>query len=460
MKVLKFAALLQESGWTSPAYICVDEQGIITSIGDVPPEDGSVTIVELPHIAMPGFPNSHSHAFQFAMAGLTEGTGDSHTTDDFWSWRQLMYSLAQKINPEAMEDIAAYLYSQMLCSGYTAVAEFHYLHHNPSGNHYSDRAEMSRRLLSAARRAGIDITLVPVYYRTGNFNKPAFAQQRRFICQGVDAYRQLIEAVERAVAEYPNAKMGVGVHSLRAAPIEDVQAIFSEKFSTLPLHLHISEQTGEVDACLAVHGRRPVQLLFDLVTVDQRVSLVHCTHLNAEEVALLAKSQANVVLCPTTEGNLGDGFFPFVEFLRQGGRFSIGSDSQVSLCFRKELQFLDYGQRLLTRKRNIVCDGSNEQSGDLLYWNAVVSGQQAMLGSQQRPLNVGSPMNAVLIDPERLVSPEHSGGKFLSSFIYAQDHKAMVGTICRGELVVDRGRHREEDVLFPRFAAAMRTLLA
>jgi formimidoylglutamate deiminase len=370
-----------------------------------------------------------------------------------------MYDLALKVSPEAVESIATYLYSQMLCFGYTSVAEFHYIHHDPKGHPYTDPGELSKRLLSAAKSAGIDITLVPIYYRTSNFGKDALPEQRRFISKRVEDFYRLLDSVNRALVNYPNARLGIGVHSLRAATIDELKDVFSGGFSHLPAHVHVSEQMAEVSACLAIYKKRPVELLFESISIMERMNLVHCTHINSHEMTLLAKSGANVVICPTTEGNLGDGFFPLVEYLKQGGRFSIGSDSQVSLCFRKELQLLDYGQRLLTQKRNVSCTGPNQESGAELFWNALATGQQALCGRRQMPLSIGQPLNVLLIDDNKLLETGLPGEKFLSSLIFAYDHKILAGTMCRGKLIAKDGRHLRESEFFANYRKTIFSLL-
>ena len=458
MKHLKFKAILLEAGWLVPAYVSIDHQGVIQSISKDAPLDPLCLIEDVPFLALPGLSNSHSHAFQFAMAGCAEGTVRGHEQDDFWSWRQLMYDLALKIGPEAMEDIATYLYSQMLCYGYTSVAEFHYIHHDPQGRPYADPAELSRRLLSAAAKAGIDITLVPIDYRTSNIGIDALPEQRRFISKSTDEYYRLLESVRVAVGYYGTAKMGLGVHSLRAASIDEIKDIFTTSFNDLPVHMHISEQLAEVNSCLAAYKMRPVELLFDRMPITQRVNLVHCTHIDSNESKMLAESGANVVICPTTEGNLGDGFFPLVDFLKRDGHFSLGSDSQISLCFRKELQFLDYGQRLLARKRNVSCTEADQESGSRLFWNALRSGQQATRGCRDIPISVGQPLNLILLEENRLAEQGMPGPKFLSYFVFASDHKEIAGTMTRGKIVVMNGRHTNESAFLSKYRTAVNGL--
>ena len=310
--------LLRRGGWLEPAYVAVDAQGRILQVVDAAPA-ADIHVEEIPGYAIPGFQNAHSHAFQYAMAGLAEHLPAQAARDDFWSWRQAMYGLAQRVSPDEVEAIASMLYSEMLRCGYTAVTEFHYLHHDVSGAPYKNPAEMGARLMAAAARAGIHLTLVPVLYRQGGFGRPAMPAQRRFLADGLDSYARLLEATHAAAARQSGTLVGVGVHSLRAVPPDEVRALLGQPF-TGPAHLHVAEQSQEVKDCVAHLGQRPVAWLLANLPLDQRFNLVHATHLDADEVQQLAATDATVVLCPSTEGNLGDGFYPLQDYLAPAGR--------------------------------------------------------------------------------------------------------------------------------------------
>jgi formimidoylglutamate deiminase len=324
MKFYRFNAILQKEGWVNSVFVGVDSGGTIAYLNTVAPADSVETVNGF---ALPGFQNAHSHAFQFAMAGTTEKHA-AGTQDDFWTWREAMYNCALNMDPDQMEAIATMLYAELLRNGYTHVAEFHYLHHDKSGDHYGNYAEMGERLIAAAATAGIKITLVPIFYQKGNFGIDPYRQQRRFISRTTDDYFHLLDDSASAVTKYPDAKLGFGVHSLRAVDASAVLTTFHQGPQSLPFHLHAAEQLKEVEDCKAFLNKRPVEWLIENLPLNDRCNIVHCTHLNDSEVSLLGATSANVVLCPGTEGNLGDGIFRLVDFAKSAGTWSIGTDSR------------------------------------------------------------------------------------------------------------------------------------
>ena len=278
---------------------------------------------------LPGIPNIHSHAFQRAMAGLAERQGAPH--DSFWTWRERMYGFAARLTPDTLRDIAAQLYVEMLEAGYTAVCEFHYLHHQPDGRPYADPAAMSLALVEAAREAGIRLTLLPVLYMAGGFDGRALAERQRRFGHDLPAYRRLVDAL--LPHEDATLRIGLAMHSLRAVPQAPLREVLSDRpgGAGRPLHIHIAEQVLEVEECVAARGARPVEWLLDHAEVDADWTLVHATHLSATEMRALAATPAVVAICTTTEANLGDGLFPLGDFLAAGGRIGVGSDSNVSV---------------------------------------------------------------------------------------------------------------------------------
>ncbi|MFQ6018586.1 MAG: formimidoylglutamate deiminase, partial [Kiloniellaceae bacterium] len=329
---------------------------------------------------LPGMPNLHSHAFQRAMAGLAERAGPGD--DSFWTWREAMYGLVRALTPEQLEAIAAQLYVEMLKSGYTAVGEFHYLHHDPAGRPYADLAEMSRRVIAAAGAAGIGITLLPVLYGYGGFGgAPADEGQRRFL-NDPERVLKLVEALLADHRDDPRAAVGIAPHSLRAVT-PDTLAVALAGLDALdkqaPVHIHVAEQNKEVHDCIEWSGERPVEWLLGNVELGPRWCLIHATHMTEEETARLARSDAVAGLCPTTEANLGDGVFPAPAYLAAGGAFGIGSDSHVSVSPIEELRWLEYGQRLIHRRRNLLAGGAAAPSvGALLYRGALGGGARAL----------------------------------------------------------------------------------
>jgi len=362
---------------------------------------------------LPGMPNAHSHAFQRAMAGLGEAAAGG---DSFWTWRERMYELVQGMSVDRLEAVATWLYVEMLQAGYTSVAEFHYLHHGPDGRpHPGDPAAASRALLRAARTAGIRLTLLPVLYRWGGFgDRPPSAAQRAFV-HDLDAFEALFLTLGAEVAATPNATLGLALHSLRAVRLDEAQRAIEMVDAHLgrgPVHIHVAEQRGEVEACLAHTGRRPVALLLDELAIDDRFALVHATHVDPEERARLAESGATVVICPTTEANLGDGLFPLAPFLAEGGRLAVGSDSQVSRSPWEELRWLEYGQRLAREARAVAASAHEPHPGARLYRAAVAGGARA-LGHAPGGLASGAPADLLVLDPDAPCLATAPGGDAL-----------------------------------------------
>ncbi|MCJ7466203.1 MAG: formimidoylglutamate deiminase, partial [Maribacter sp.] len=339
MKVYHFKGLLQHTGWLKNASVTINLEGIITNISSFDPTNTSLDIIN--GFALPGFQNAHSHAFQYAMAGLAEKHGVRGGQDDFWGWREAMYQLALGVDPDQMEAIATMLYAELVRHGYTNVAEFHYLHHDKNGRPYANRAEMGSRLIAAAKTAGIGITLIPIFYQKGGFGQEPNERQRRFISRTVDDYLRLLEASQNACKHYRDAKIGMGVHSLRGVEPSDIIEITKSGPQDIPFHMHVSEQLKEIADSLQYLGKRPVEWLLQNIDLSDRYHLIHATHLTDQETIGLAKSKAHVVLCPSTEGNLGDGLFPLRRYQKEGGNWSIGTDSHIGLNPLEELRILD-----------------------------------------------------------------------------------------------------------------------
>jgi formimidoylglutamate deiminase len=376
---------LTPDGWRRDVVVRIDH-GVIASVEE--PDGGPADRVS--GVVVPGLPNLHSHAFQRAMAGLTERRGSD--SDSFWTWREAMYRFVERLSPDDLEAIAAFAYMEMLEAGFTRVAEFHYLHHQPDGRPYDNVTEMSERIVAAADSAGIDLTLLPVLYRQSGFlGKPPTPAQRRFVCDR-DVYARLMETQVLA------GNIGIAPHSLRAVTLDDLQWA-ALTWHGFPAHIHVAEQTREVEECLAAHGRRPIDLLLDTVEVDaRRWCLVHATHADAGELARIVKANATVGLCPITEANLGDGLFDASAFLAHGGQFGIGSDSLIRISAADELRTLEYGQRLMHRQRNVLGEATRS-TGRRLFEAAVAGGAQAMGGEWPvGRISVGERADFVVLD--------------------------------------------------------------
>lgn len=403
---------------------------------------------------VPGIANLHSHAFQRAMAGMAERQTDP--ADSFWTWRETMYRFAARFDPDTLHAVAAQLYAEMLEAGYTTVCEFHYLHHAPDGMPYADPAAMSRALIAAARETGIRLTLLPVLYMTGGFDgRPLGERQRRFGHE-VDAYLRLIEALR--TDEDAKLRVGCALHSLRAVPADALHAVVATLPAEVPVHIHIAEQTAEVDECVATRGARPVRWLLDHAPVDARWTLVHATHLDDGEIHDTAGSGATVAICPTTEANLGDGVFPLAPFLAAGGRWGIGSDSHVSVSPVEELRWLEYAQRLVHRRRNIAV-GTSASVGETLLHGACTSAAQST-GHAIGMSGDGCFADIVVLDTDAPAFAGVTARDAVDRWIFSGNRNLVRDVYVGGERVVASGRHRDAHAIAARYRTAMRSLLA
>ncbi|WP_036114013.1 MULTISPECIES: formimidoylglutamate deiminase [Luteibacter] len=400
--------LWHDRGWRS------GEGGIAVAAGRF--ADASPAREErIGRFVLPGMPNLHSHAFQRAMAGMAERRGPGE--DSFWTWRETMYAFAEAIDPDDMKAIATQLYIEMVKAGYTQVCEFHYLHHGPRGVPYADPAAMSLALIEAAREAGIGLTLLPVLYMTGGFDGRALNERQQRFRNDVGQYVALLERL--APLQNDMLRLGVALHSLRAVPEEAMRALLATGVCRdLPIHIHIAEQIGEVQDCLAARGARPVEWLLDHADVDARWTLVHATHLTPHETDRLAKTGAVAGLCPTTEANLGDGLFPLAAYIDAGGKLGIGSDSHISVSPVEELRWLEYGQRLLTRHRNVAARRPEESVGTVLWQRALDGGAQSA-GVNVARLAPGSRADMLVLDDRSPLLAARGEADVIDSFLFA-----------------------------------------
>ncbi|WP_273822628.1 formimidoylglutamate deiminase [Pseudomonas asplenii] len=444
---------LLPSGWAKNVRLEVDAQGVLARVEADSDAQGAE---RLGGPLLPGMPNLHSHAFQRAMAGLAEVAGNPN--DSFWTWRDLMYRLVGRISPEQMGIIARQLYIEMLKAGYTSVAEFHYVHHDTQGQPYADPAELALRISQAATDAGIGLTLLPVLYSHSGFGGQAPSDgQRRFI-NSTENYLKLQARLQPLLARQPAQALGLCFHSLRAVTPQQISEVLAASDRHCPVHIHIAEQQKEVDDCLAWSGKRPLQWLYDHLEVDSRWCLVHATHADAEEVSRMARSRAIAGLCLTTEANLGDGIFPAVDFLAQGGRLGIGSDSHVSLSVVEELRWLEYGQRLRDQRRNRLYRADQPMVGRTLFDAALEGGAQA-LGQAIGGLEVGKRADWLVLDGNDpyLATAEDDG--ILNRWLFAGGDRQVRDVMVNGQWAVRGGRHAGEEESARAFAQVLRELL-
>jgi len=446
-------------GWASNVHISVDDRGGLARVDE---DAQQVDAQHLGHYVLPGMPNLHSHAFQRAMAGLAER--QTHDEDSFWTWRETMYAFAGRIDPDSMRAIAAQVYVEMVKAGFTHVCEFHYLHHQPDGKPYTDPAAMSLALIEAAREAGIGLTLLPTLYLTGGFDKRPLSERQRRFGHSIDSYLRLVEQLREM--EDSTLRIGVALHSLRAVPEDAMQAVLgSGLVDAAPIHIHVAEQIGEVQDCLALRNARPVEWLLDHAPVDPRWCLVHATHMTADEARRVAESGAVAGLCPTTEANLGDGLFPLKAYLDAGGSLGIGSDSHISVSPVEELRWLEYGQRLSTRHRNIVVSDSSNSVGETLWGDALFGGAQAsgvpvgeIDGSDPASPGMSQRADLLVLDHDSPTLAGRSAESALDTFLFAGNSNLVRHVMVNGKWRVRDFHHADEERIATRYREAAQRL--
>jgi len=445
--------LLQDDRWRDDVVLSLAEDGVIRTIEHGSQQSADVSING---IVVPGMPNAHSHSFQRLIAGLTGPRGSQH--DSFWSWREAMYRAANQVSPEQFGAVAQWVFIEMLKAGYTSCAEFHYLHHQPRGVTYSDPAEMSMRLLTAASVSGIALTLLPVLYCNSGFGKDGVNDEQLRFANSPDQYLRLLENCQAAIADEPLLALGIAPHSLRAVPGVALREVLqSWPDQRCPVHIHIAEQPAEIDDCIKHLGMRPLEYLLGQFQVDRRWCLVHATHMSAGELRLAAQSEATAGLCPTTEADLGDGVFKTAEWLKAGGRFAIGSDSNVRISVTEELRLLEYNERLRSGRRNVLST-ADTSCGRFLYEHAARSGGVA-LGQPVGCLEPGFRADFLELDDRHELLAGRKPDAALDSWIFAGDHSMLNSVWVAGRRVVEQGHHVAEVASRAGFAQAISDIL-
>jgi formimidoylglutamate deiminase len=456
---------LLEGGWQQDVGIAVDERGYIARIETGGSGNRSATATETELIAgfvVPGMANAHSHAFQRGMAGNTEYRLSAH--DSFWTWRQAMYALANRITPPDLELVATQLFVEMLKAGYTSVAEFHYLHRQADGTAYSRGVtnELWEAITRAAAMAGIGLTFLPTLYQTSDFGaQPLKPEQSRF-AMSADEFLRAVETrvdAERGLAA-PHMRTGAAFHSLRAVPLEtlrEVVAGLEAIDAQLPVHIHIAEQRKEVEACRASTGRRPIELLLETGLVGARWCLVHATHATPAELDGIAAAGAAVCVSISTEANLGDGFFDAARFLKSRGRLCIGSDSQATVCPAEELRWMEYQARLRKQRRGVLAEPREPHVGTRLWHEAARQGAAA-LGQPAGTIAEGARADWLVLDSEHASMAGARPDTALDHLVFAGGSAAIRDVMVGGSWVVKGRRHAAEERLAEPFQALMRRL--
>ncbi|SFD74428.1 formimidoylglutamate deiminase [Massilia yuzhufengensis] len=454
MRALFARHALLPQGWQRDVLLEWDTRGDLTRV--VPQAAAPLAVARADYV-VPGMANLHSHAFQRAMGGLTERAEASANggPDSFWTWRDLMYRFAARITPEQIEAIAAQLFVECLRHGYTSLCEFHYLQRGPGGQAYVRPAETAERVAAAGHATGMGLTLLPVLYSHAGFGEqPLKIEQARFRT-GVDDIFGIVDAL--GPLRGPQFEVGAAPHSLRAATVNQVRELAASLPAGRPLHIHIAEQQGEVDQCIAFSGRRPVEYLMEQVDLDERWCLVHATHLNDEELRTLARSGAVAGLCPTTEANLGDGLFPLQAYIEAGGRFGIGSDSHVSQSPVEELRWLEYGQRLLHQRRNIAFTKEQRDVGQYL-WQAALRGGAQATGRRVGALEEGRRADLLVLDGTHPNLDGAADEDVMGRFLFCGNDNLVRDVLCGGRWVVQAGRHMAQDTVAQRYRQAINEL--
>ncbi len=451
-----FSAVLTAQGWRQNISATLDDNGFFTAL------DSDNNPQNLPHIdgyALPGSTNLHSHAFQRAMAGLGEVRGNS--SDSFWSWREVMYKFVAIIDPDDLKAIATRLYVDFLKGGFTSVGEFHYLHHSPDGTPYDNSAQMSLAIVEAAQNSGIALTHLPVFYAHSGFGGTApNTGQKRFV-HSLDDYEKLLQNLKNHCGS-PLHKIGIAPHSLRAVTPDELSKLERLRHDIAtdgPMHIHIAEQTKEVDDCVAHCGARPVEWLLDNMALGADWCLIHATHMTADETRNMAKSGAIAGLCPMTEANLGDGIFAAEEFQAAGGRFGVGTDSNIRTNVAEELQMLEYSQRLSKRRRNILAHEDNPNVGDYLYQQASSGGATALM-QPAGAIGINKRADFIVIDPQLDGIPRIANPRLMDYWLFGAVDRTPTDVYVAGQQVIADGHHGDEEAIDDDFRRVMQRLLA
>lgn len=405
---------------------------------------------------LPALSNLHSHSFQRAMAGMTEFRAKGR--DSFWTWRDLMYRFLDHLTPDQIGAIAALAFMEMQTSGYAAVGEFHYIHHAPGGQAYGDRAELSNQIMEAAKTTGIGLTHLPVLYSYGDVGQHPLAGGQFRFGNTVDQFGDLVDRCKSMAASHnPDTRVGIAPHSLRATSPGDLARI-RQIHGDGPIHIHIAEQTKEIESVQAVLGARPVEWLLDNADVDARWCLIHATHMTKGETTRMAKTGAVAGLCPVTEANLGDGIFNGANYLNAGGAFGIGTDSNVNIALNEELRLLEYSQRLKQRERNVLSQ-SHGSTGQTLYSGAALGGAQA-IGRNAGVISIGKLADLVAIDSTDLSLCGLRGSQIFDGYIFAAKDTIVTDVWSAGRHMVQGGRHVAETYIKTKYRAAISDLMA
>lgn len=441
---------LTDEGWVSNVDVVVADSGRIEYVG--PPIGDAEKKVDL---LLPAPTNLHSHSFQRMISGLTEAKGPD-TSDSFWTWRELMYRYLQALTPDHIEAIAAQAFMEMAEAGYSAVAEFHYLHHGPGGVPYDNIAELAERIASAAEQVGLGLTLLPVQYEFGGCDRRALQGGQQRFGNTKDQFARLFSASQAAISSgQPDWAIGVAPHSLRAVDAEGL-VLAQDLTGNGPFHMHLAEQTAEVQEIQSTLGARPVEWVLSNMAVSERSCFIHCTQMTANETVGLAASGAVAGLCPITESSLGDGIFDGTRYLGAKGAFGVGSDSNIHISYWDELRTLEYSQRLRDRRRAMLATPS-QSTGRVLFDGSIAGGAQAA-GRSSGVLKAGMWADMVAISTENEFLCARDGDTLLDSLIFSGGQQSTTDVWSAGRHIVQDGRHPKREQIVQRYMSVVKEL--
>lgn len=433
-----------DGAWAADVVLSVDEVGMWCSVQKNVPLDLRHDAIALSGVVLPGLVNAHSHAFQRAIAGLTECRANEAAAgadDDFWSWRSRMYSVANRVTPAQLEAIAMFLYAELLAGGYTHVCEFHYLHNDLDGKPYADPLEMSMALVRAAQTTGIGLTLLPTLYTRSGFGAAGLREDQRRFASSPERVLQMADSIAQQSPDSQRINAGIALHSLRAVGASAIDEITRQaNRQNLAIHIHIAEQMQEVDDCLAHHSQRPIEWLLAHADVKSNWNLVHATHTTARELAGIQQSGASVVICPSTEANLGDGVFDYTGYAGLGGTWSVGSDSHVTRSWPEELRLLEYSQRLIHRKRNVAASVSTQPSSAAALFESSLAGGRAATGLAVGGIAIGNRADFLVLDRDASALVGVPNAQLLDALVFSSPAVPFDQVFVAGRQVVGDGR--------------------
>jgi len=451
MTKLHAKQVLLPDGWTQDVTVEIDETGRIAGVLETAPAapDHQVDIL------LPAPVNAHSHAFQRAMAGLTERRGPN-PNDTFWTWRQLMFRFLDRLTPQHVETIAAFVQMEMLEAGYATNVEFHYLHHQPGGVPYDNLAEMSERIVAAAKRSGIALTLLPVHYQFGGCDQRPLGEGQIRFGNDIDRFARLLEDAGSVVKDLaPDSNIGIAPHSLRAVGADGLKALM-RLGTNGPIHMHLAEQIAEVDEVEKAWGKRPAEWTLDNLPIDDHWCMIHCTQMLPHETEGLARTGAVAGLCPITESSLGDGIFDGLRWFNAGGKIAVGSDSNIRISLSEELRTLDYSQRLRDHSRAALAT-SNKSTGRRLLDEICLGGAQAA-GRQAGTIAEGNWADLMALDANQVDLDGKAGDVLLDSYVFAGDDRMVRDVWAAGRHMVCDGQHVCRDEIVSDYRKTMRDL--